>query len=118
MNCETLNLLRSRGVSPRMPIRLEFLYWSVSETEARTLIAFLEAETDYDLTGRPDDREGHAWVVSGVTQPTEVTIEILDQWVEWMLEAGEVHGGSRFDGWGASIPPVTRGKRSIRRARR
>ena len=40
------------------------------------------------------------WEVTGTTQPTKVSLEILDEWVAWMVAAGFEHGGCRFDGWG------------------
>ena len=42
------------------------------------------------------------WVVSGRTQKTAVSKEILDQWVEWMVAAGFDHQ-CEFDGWGTSV---------------
>ena len=43
------------------------------------------------------------WAVSGTTQETEVSLEILDDWVRWMVAAGEANGGCDFDGWGAQV---------------
>jgi hypothetical protein len=39
--------------------------------------------------------------VNGTTRNTQVSLAILDQWVEWMVAAGEQIAGCEFDGWGA-----------------
>ena len=42
--------------------------------------------------------------VRGSTQRTTISLDILDQWVEWMVAAGAEHGRCLFDGWGVQIP--------------
>ena len=42
------------------------------------------------------------WTVQGSTQPTTISPEILDQWVDWMVSAG-FERGCEFDGWGAQV---------------
>ena len=44
------------------------------------------------------------FVIAGVgtTQKTKITLEILNQWVTWMVAAGVDHG-CLFDGWGTSV---------------
>jgi hypothetical protein len=42
------------------------------------------------------------WRVEGNTQTTAVSLEILDQWVTWMVTAGKERGCD-FDGWGTQI---------------
>jgi hypothetical protein len=44
------------------------------------------------------------WSVTGSTQPTVVSLDILNQWVGWMVGAGAENGGCEFDGWGAQAP--------------
>ena len=39
----------------------------------------------------------------GATQPTTVTLETLDAWVEWMIAAGAAEGPCAFDGWTAEV---------------
>jgi hypothetical protein len=40
------------------------------------------------------------WVVTGTTQPTKVSLDILNDWVESMVAAG-FDRDCAFDGWGA-----------------
>ncbi len=44
-----------------------------------------------------------AWSVSGSTQPTAVSLDILNEWIQWMVSAGAANGGCEFDGWGAPV---------------
>ena len=89
-------------------LRLGFRYLAPGEAEARSLVAFLGEETDYDIEARPDDNDpaengDGSWLVIGTTQPTPVSLELLDSWVEWMIAAGAVEGPCAFDGWAAQL---------------
>lgn len=99
--------LREHGVDEETVLRLGFSYVAPDEPEARSLVAFLREETDYDVDvrSRPDDDAdgGQAWIVLGTTQPTAVTRELLDDWAEWMIAAGAADGPCAFDGWAAQL---------------
>jgi regulator of ribonuclease activity B len=99
--------LQEHGVDADRELRLGFLYVAPGEPEAQALVAFLGEETDYDLQARarPGDGDGAdaAWVVIGTTQPTTVTLELLDDWAEWMIAAGAAAGPCAFDGWAAQL---------------
>jgi len=105
--------LQEHGVEPDAELRLGFLYVAPGEPEAQALLAFLREETDYDLDARsrPGGGGGEAadpggdeeWVVIGTTQPTPVTLELLDDWAEWMIAAGAAEGPCAFDGWAAQL---------------
>jgi regulator of ribonuclease activity B len=101
--------LREHGVGHDSALRLGFIYVAPGEAEAQALVDFLREETDYDIdvrTRRDDDAgpdEEDAWFVIGTTQPTPVTLELLDDWVEWMIAAGADVGPCAFDGWAAQL---------------
>jgi hypothetical protein len=102
--------LQEHGVSADTKLRLGFVYIAPGEPEAQALVAFLREETDYDLEARsrPGDGDGapdgeEEWVVIGTTQPTPVTLELLDDWAEWMIAAGAAEGPCAFDGWAAQL---------------
>ncbi len=89
-----------------VPMRLGFVYMAPGMVEAEHLAAFLRAETDYEVDVRPqprDDSEDSQWLVVGGTQPTELSLELLDEWVEWMIAAGATEGPCVFDGWAAQL---------------
>jgi hypothetical protein len=100
--------LQEHGADADRELRLGFLYVAPGEPEAQALVAFLGEETDYDLRaqsrpgGGAPDAEAE-WVVIGTTQPTAVTLELLDDWVEWMITAGAAAGPCAFDGWAAQV---------------
>jgi hypothetical protein len=97
--------LQERGVAEDTDLRLGFIYVAPGEPEAQALVDFLREETDYDVDARARRDDGpadeDAWFVIGTTQPTPVTLELLDDWVEWMIAAGAVEGPCAFDGWAA-----------------
>lgn len=97
MNRQTWQALQSRGVTGETELRLDFAYVAPGLTEAGELAQFIRAETDYDVQADTDS-------VSGTTQPTKVTPDVLDEWVTWMVLAGDEHGRCKFDGWGTAVP--------------
>jgi len=106
MNPTTWQTLQERGVTEESQLRLDFFFDAPGEREAATLAAALREETDYDVQVTSQKRAVLAkrtWHVTGATQPTAVTLEVLNNWVRWMVTAGATHGGCVFDGWGAKV---------------
>ncbi|MDP1850446.1 MAG: hypothetical protein Q8K79_21835 [Solirubrobacteraceae bacterium] len=99
--------LRERGLADESELRLGFVYIAPGVAEADQLVAFLRQETDYEVSTRErpgeDDAEDPDWVVIGTTQPTPVSLELLDDWCEWMIAAGASEGPCAFDGWAAQL---------------
>lgn len=89
-----------------------FFYDAPGQAGAEALGEFLRRETDYDVDA-PGIEEGvgseERWSVTGSTQPTVVSLEVLDQWVGWMVAAGAENGGCEFDGWGPEARLPVRG---------
>jgi hypothetical protein len=85
-------------------LRLGFIYLAPGEDEAQQLAGFLRSETDYEVEVRSQRRRKLAkpeWLVVGATQPTAVSLDLLNDWVEWMVAAGAAKGPCAFDGWAA-----------------
>jgi hypothetical protein len=97
MNVQTWTSLQDHGVDGETEIRLDFAYEASDRAAAEELAHFLVVETDYEVHTDADR-------VTGSTQPTTVSLDMLDQWVEWMILAGHKNGRCKFDGWGAGIP--------------
>jgi hypothetical protein len=107
MNPQTWAALQEHGVDESTELRLDFFYVAPGQSEAETLGAFLRRETDYNVGVeriRKRMLSKKRWYVMGLTQPTTISLDILNQWVDWMVAAGAEHGGCEFDGWGAEIP--------------
>ena len=102
-NDELWAQLREHGVGDDGRLRLGFIYLAPGKEEAEVLVTFLRAETDYEVDAhvRPDG-DGQSWSVIGMTQPTPVSLELLDDWTNWMIAAGAAEG-PRFDGWAAQL---------------
>ncbi len=105
MTPQTWSVLVEHGVDSDTELRLDFTFDAPTEAAAEALVAFLRLETDYEVDV-DFERIGDArtWSVVGVTHPTSLTQQILEDWVRWMVAAGAEYGGCRFDGWGASVP--------------
>ncbi len=99
--------LREHGLADDAQLRLGFIYVAAREAEAQRLAAFLHEETDYDVQARPrpdDDPAAEGdWIVIGTTRPTPVSLELIDDWCEWMIAAGAAEGPCAFDGWAAQL---------------
>jgi hypothetical protein len=93
--------LRDLGVDEDTELRLAFIYLAPGEPEAERLAGFLREETDYDVQTRERRKGWFAteWLVLGATQPTAVSRETIDAWVQWMVAAGAAEGPCAFDGW-------------------
>lgn len=93
----TWALLRKHGVSDGSELQLDFFYATATNARAAELGHFLEQETDYKLRVVADRDQ---WILRGHTQPTPVSLAMVEQWVEWMIAAG-LRFECAFDGWGA-----------------
>jgi hypothetical protein len=107
MNVETWGRLRQHGVTEATALRLDFMYEAPTRGAADKLVQLLRDETDYDVSeplasGSPVPTP--KFFVSGTTQSTSVSLDVLNQWVDWMVAAGQQSGGCVFDGWGAQVP--------------
>jgi Regulator of ribonuclease activity B len=106
MNRTSWAALQEHGVDETTEVELEFFYAAPGEGEASRLVEYLRGEADYDA--RAVSQKGafskRTWVVTGKTRPTTISLEVLDQWVQWMVAAGAANGGCEFDGWRAQVP--------------
>lgn len=100
MNPLTFGRLTELGLTPDTLVEIDFVYDCPSEAAADILLNHLRNETDYETNITRDARIE----VRGTTQPTRITLDILNRWVLWMCRAGVEHGDCVFDGWGTAIP--------------
>jgi hypothetical protein len=109
MSQDTWWTLQKHGVTENTRLRLDFLYFADNESKAQALVQHLNSETDYHVSVEPAARpvglffKRGRWVVRGTTKETAVSLEILIDWVTWMVVAG-FKAGCEFDGWGARAP--------------
>jgi hypothetical protein len=103
MNSQTWAALRAHGVTAQSQVQLEFSYNAPSRDAAKALIALINTHTDYDVQAKTTGVFlTRKWCVEGKTQRTAISLEILDQWVAWMVTAGK-ELNCDFDGWGVSV---------------
>ena len=107
MNPRTWAALQEHGVDETTLVTLDFFYDAPTEEAARALADFILDETDHTATVSGTKNRltrKTRWSVSGSTEPTAISLEILNEWVDWMVAAGADYGGCKFDGWGAQVP--------------
>lgn len=103
MNRETWKVLQSHGLTESTKVRLDFSYNAPDKDSAEALRALLQEQTDYDVTTEcTGSLFRKSWRVEGTTKETTISPEILDQWVTWMVTAGEERSCD-FDGWGTKV---------------
>src|SRR6185503_14437314 len=86
MNEQTWRTLQGRGVTEATELRLDFSFVAPDRATAESLKAVLAEQTDYDITVQSAGGMLRTrWTVVGSTQPTAVSAEILEQWVDWMV---------------------------------
>ena len=106
LNPQTWKAMADHGVTDETLLRLDFAYAAPGEKEANELAAFLQSETDYTVTASSSKKGAlsrKVWSVVGSTNETAVSLDVLNEWVRWMVLAGNENGQCEFDGWGAQL---------------
>ncbi len=106
MNQQTWTTLQEHGVDENTRLRLEFFYFAPDRSGGEALASFLRDETDceVEVTSKREGILAKTLMVIGKTQPTTVSLDILNEWVRSMVLAGAEKGPCEFDGWGAEVP--------------
>ena len=103
MNRKTWALLQQHGVTEQSQVRLDFSFEAPTREAAEKLRTLLQEQTDYDV--RVESKRAflrRRWRLEGTTQKTNISQEIIDQWVTWMVIAGKEQSCD-FDGWGTLV---------------
>ena len=103
LNHLTWAQLENSGVTPDTELQLDFAYHAPSKDKAEQLKGVL-TEYEYSVTLKKSGvLPWSKWLVSGRTSRTTLTLQKLNQWVQWMVTAGK-ESEAEFDGWGAELP--------------
>jgi hypothetical protein len=105
MNPRTWSALEQRGVGARTLLVIEFSFTAPGRRAARELVKVLGERTNFSAQVVAEGpRLRRHWRVVGHTQPSTASVEMLNDWVTFMVTLGAQHGACRFDGWGVSVP--------------
>jgi hypothetical protein len=105
MNPRTWSALEQRGVGARTLLVIEFSFTAPGRRAARELVKVLGERTNFSARVVAEGpRLRRHWRVVGHTQPSTASVEMLNDWVTFMVTLGAQHGACRFDGWGVSVP--------------
>jgi hypothetical protein len=103
MSGQTLDALKRAGLTGDKEIQLDFFFAAPNEKSARVLVEHLKSNDCLNVSvERTGSFISRKWVVRGQTHPTQVTAQVLAQWLPWMVVQGITHG-CEFDGWGAEV---------------
>lgn len=103
MTQQLWNKLQESGVTDKTELKLDFAFDAPSQQAAESLHHYLVEETDYEVKIESAGVFKKTWRLTGTTQPTTLSEEILKQWVDWMVAAG-LKFECVFDGWGTELP--------------
>ena len=105
MNPRTWSALEERGVDTRTPLVIDYSFTAPGRRQARELETVLRARTNFSSEVIAEGpRLRRRWRVVGHTQPATASVEMLNDWVTFMVTLGAKNGGCRFDGWGVKVP--------------
>ena len=104
MNPRTWSALEERGIGANTLLVIEYSFTAPGKRHARDLVKVLRSRTNFSTELVADgSRLRRHWRVVGHTQPSTASIEMLNEWVTFMVNVGAKHQ-CRFDGWGARVP--------------
>jgi hypothetical protein len=105
MNPRTWAALLDKGIDEQTLLVIEFSFTAPGKQAARNLVKILRARTNFvtEIIADGSLLKRH-WRIVGYTQPSTASIEMLDDWVTFMVTLGAKNGDCRFDGWGVKLP--------------
>ncbi|HTN23942.1 MAG TPA: ribonuclease E inhibitor RraB [Solirubrobacteraceae bacterium] len=104
MNPRTWSALEERGIGTNTLLVIEYSFTAPGKRHARDLVKVLRSRTNFSTELVVDgSRLRRHWRVVGHTQPSTASIDMLNEWVTFMVNVGAKHQ-CRFDGWGAVVP--------------
>src|SRR3954452_10084545 len=108
MNPRTWAALEEHGVDTRTPLVIEYSFTAPGRRESGALMAVLRARTNFtSQVVAEGPRLRRQWRVIGHTRPAIASVEMLNDWVTFMVTLGAKNGACRFDGWGVKLPDRT-----------
>lgn len=110
MNPRTWAALEERGVDARTPLVIDYSFTAPGRREAEELVRVLRARTNFSSEVIAEGpRLKRRWRVVGHTQQATASVEMLNDWVTFMVKLGAKNGACRFDGWGVKVPEAQPG---------
>ncbi|HUR84325.1 MAG TPA: ribonuclease E inhibitor RraB [Solirubrobacteraceae bacterium] len=110
MNPRTWAALEQRGVTSQTLIVIDFYFTAPSKDAAKYLVRILRQRTSFACEVHPEGpRLKRTWRVIGQTKPSTASVQMLNDWVTFMVTLGAKNGESRFDGWGVKVPEAQAG---------
>lgn len=91
--------LQQEGVTPETQLELGFSYAAPTEAVARDLSEMLQRKHGYEVEVEKQ-KKTELWLVLGKTVETSLTLDILQRWLAYMVQAG-AERGCLFGGWRA-----------------
>jgi hypothetical protein len=103
MSGQTLDALRRAGLRDDTMLKLDFWFNAPSVGAAKSLAAHLADNGCLEMGfEKAAGFFSGKYTVKGKTQDTQVTVQILGEWLPWIVVQGIIHD-CEFDGWGAEI---------------
>ena len=100
---QTLDALRRAGLTEEQQVPIEFFFIAPNEKVAKALASHLEESDCLNLScEKTGGLLSRKWRLSGQTYPTQIDVQVLAQWLPWIVVQGASYD-CQFDGWGAEV---------------
>ena len=96
----TMAQLRKYGVTDETELKLEFFFYTKTETKASELAEVLRTK-GYAVQREPAAHDKSLRVITGWTEKMKMTDDIILSWTRDMCEVGYA-SDCEFDGWGTN----------------
>lgn len=97
---QTVAQLRQHGVTGDTALRLNFFFYTNSESNAANLASVLK-QRGYDVETGESAADDGTFLVAGWTTPIKMDEATVGPWAEDMCRCGFAHD-CEFDGWGTN----------------
>ena len=98
---ETVAQLRKFGVTEQTELKLEFFFYTNSQSNANKLKKTLEKRGYDDVTADKSTADEEKFLIKGWTNRIKMDEQTVVQWTEEMCRTGFKHD-CKFDGWGTN----------------
>jgi len=97
---QTMGQLRKYGVTDETQLKLEFFFYTNSESKASELAKALK-EKGYSVQTKPAPQDKKFQLITGWTEKVKMTDAVVIAWTREMCELGYANDCD-FDGWGTN----------------
>lgn len=101
-NAATWQVLEKNGVVDGQTLCVDYFFYTKRKKNAIALRDYIAAETSFSVAAESRGFILRTWCILGQTPPMPVSLSVLNEFTEKLVQAG-ARFGCEFDGWGAAL---------------